>query len=387
LKLYEYEAKTLLANYGIPIPRGETAETTQQTHATATKIGQPVAVKAQVLVAGRGKAGGILFAETPKEAETAAQQLLNNQIKGFPVTKILVEQKIPIKKELYFGITVDRLNRCYVAVASALGGMGIEEIAEQSPEQIQKTPINPQLGISPFHARQIAQQLGYNGNQMLELARILEALYRAGMECDAELIELNPLAETTDGNFIAADARIIIDDNALFRHAEFKNKQLTERRDLSLEESEALRSDLNYVKLDGNVGVVGNGAGLVMATMDMINLYGGKPANFLDMGGGAPPERIEAALRIVLSDAHGKVLFVNILGGITLCDKVARGIIQAKAQLKASKPLVIRLVGTNEAEGKRILAEAGIPVFDSMEEAAEKAVAFAEKEAEAKREQ
>lgn len=386
MKLYEYETKSLLAQYGIPIPKGEPATTSQQARETAEIIGLPVAVKAQVLVAGRGKAGGILFAETAQETENAAQKLLNSQIKGIPVTIVLIEQKVSIKKELYFGITVERLNRCYVTVASSIGGMEIEEVAAQSPEAIQKTLINPQWGFRPFHARQIAATLGYSGNQLLKLSRILEALYQAGMDNDAELIELNPLAETEDGDFVAADARLIIDDNALFRHTEYKKKQLEEQRELNPQEAQALRSDLNYVKLDGNIGVVGNGAGLVMATMDMINLYGGKPANFLDMGGGAPPERIEAALRLVLSDPQVKVLFVNILGGITLCDEVALGILQAKEQLKASAPLVIRLVGTNEAEGKRILLKAKIPVFDSMEEAAEKAVEFTRKEAKAKRE-
>ncbi len=385
MKLYEYEAKSLLSHYGIPIPNGEPAETSQQAREIAERIELPVTVKAQVLVAGRGKAGGILFAETADETETAAQNLLNTQIKGITVTKVLVEQKVSIKKELYFGITVDRLNRCYVAVASSTGGMEIEDVAVQSPEAIQKKLITPQLGFRLFHATQIAVKLGYKGDQLLKLSKILEALYQAGMETDAELIELNPLAETEDGNFVAADARVIIDDNALFRHIEYKKKQLEEQRELNPQEAEDLRSDLNYVKLDGDIGIVGNGAGLVMATMDMVNLYRGKPANFLDMGGGAPPERIEAALRLVLSDPQVKVLFVNILGGITLCDEVARGIIQAKKQLQSSAPLVIRLVGTNEEEGKRILSAAEIPVFDSMEEAAEKAVEFSRKEAEAKR--
>jgi succinyl-CoA synthetase beta subunit len=380
LKLYEHEAKTILSTYQVPTPKGEVSTSSQQTRESAAKLGAQVAVKAQVLVAGRGKAGGILFADTPEQAEEAANKLLGSQIKGVTVTKLLVEEKMPIKKELYFGVTVDRLNRCYVALASDMGGVEIEEVAEQQPQRILKVVIDPQVGFRSFHARQIAKQLGYAGDQMLQLAGILEKLYQAGMHYDAELIELNPLAETQDGKFFAVDARIVIDDNALFRHQDYKQKQLQEPRERSPQEFEALKNGLDYVKLDGDIGVVGNGAGLVMATLDTINLYGGKPANFLDMGGGAPPQRIEAALKIILSDPQVKVLFVNILGGITLCDEVARGIIQAREQLKTTKPLMVRLVGTNEEEGKRILTEAAIPVFDSMEEAAQKAAEFAKKE-------
>ena len=380
MKLYEHEAKTILSTYQVPTPKGEVATSSQQTHESAAKLEAPVAVKAQVLVAGRGKAGGILFADTPEQAEEAAKKLLGSQIKGVTVTKLLVEEKLPIKKELYFGVTVDRLNRCYVALASDMGGVEIEEVAEQQPQRILKAVINPQVGFRSFHARQIAKQLGYAGDQMLQLAGILEKLYRAGMDYDAELIELNPIAETQDGKFVAADARIVIDDNALFRHQDYKQKQLEEQRELSPQEFTALKNGLDYVKLDGDIGVVGNGAGLVMATLDTINLYGGKPANFLDIGGGAPPQRIEAALKIILSDPQVKVLFVNILGGITLCDEVARSIIQAREQIKTFKPMVVRLVGTNEEEGKRVLTEAAMPVFESMEEAAQKAVEFAKKE-------
>ena len=380
MKLYEHEAKNILSTYQVPTPKGEVATSSQQTRESAAKLGGPVAVKAQVLVAGRGKAGGILFADTPEQAEEAAKKLLGAQIKGVTVAKLLVEEKLPIKKELYFGVTVDRLNRCYVALASEVGGVEIEEVAEQQPQKILKVIIDPQVGFRSFHARQIAKQLGYAGDQMLELAGILEKLYRAGMDYDAELIELNPLAETQDGKFVAADARIVIDDNALFRHQDYRQKQLQEQRELSPQEFDSLKNGLDYVKFDGDIGVVGNGAGLVMATLDTINLYGGKPANFLDMGGGAPPQRILTALKIILSDPQVKVLFVNILGGITLCDEVARSIIQARGQLKTSKPMVVRLVGANEEEGKRMLTEAAMPVFDSMEEAAQKAVEFAEKE-------
>ena len=380
MKLYEREAKTLLSTYGIPTPKSELATTNQQAYDSAAKLAVPVAVKAQVLVAGRGKAGGILFADTPEQAEVAAKKLLGAQVKGTVVSKVLVEEKIAIKKELYFGVTVDRVNRCYVAVASELGGVEIEEIAEKQPQKIHKQLIDPQLGFRSFHARQLAAKMGYSGDQMQQLADILEKLYKLSVDYDAELVEMNPLAETQDGKFVAADARLILDDNALFRHEEFKLKRLEEQRELSTQEFEALKNGLEYVELDGDIGVVGNGAGLVMATLDVINLYGGKPANFLDMGGGAPPKRIEAAFKIILSNPQVKVLFVNILGGITLCDEVARGIIQARQTLGTSKSIVIRLVGTNEAEGKRILDHADLPVFDSMEEAALKAVELAKKE-------
>jgi succinyl-CoA synthetase beta subunit len=371
LKLYEHEAKTILSTYQVPTPKGEVATSSQQTREAAAKINAPLAVKAQILVAGRGKAGGILFANAPEEAEEAAKKLLGSQIKGVTVTKLLVEEKLPIKKELYFGVTVDRLNRCYVALASDMGGVEIEEAAEQQPQKIFKVVIDPQVGFRSFHARQIAKQLGYAGDQMLQLAGILEKLYQIGMDYDVELIELNPLVETQNGKFVAADARIVIDNNALFKHQDYKQKQLQEQRELGPQEFDALKNGLDYVKLDGEIGVVGNGAGLVMATLDTVNLYCGKPANFLDVGGGAPPQRILAALKIILSDPQVKVLFVNILGGITLCDEVARGIIQAREQLKNAKPMVVRLVGTNEEEGKRILTEAAMPVFDSMEEAAQ----------------
>ncbi|MEM3442429.1 MAG: ADP-forming succinate--CoA ligase subunit beta, partial [Candidatus Bathyarchaeia archaeon] len=296
------------------------------------------------------------------------------QIKGSPVKGVLVEEKVEIKKELYFGMTTDRFNRSYIVLASAAGGMEIEEIAAKALEKLVRFPINPIHGFQPFHARQLARKIGYAGAQLSELARIFRAIYCAGIDFDAELIEANPLVETVDGKFVAADARIIIDDNAMFRHPEFKRKMLEGESELSPQELEAMKNDLAYVKLDGDIGVIGNGAGLVMATLDMVQYYGGKPANFLDVGGGAASDKIASALKIVLSDPNVKVLFINILGGITRCDEVARGILEAKTKVGVTKPMVIRLVGTNEEEGKRILREAGIHVLESMEEAAEKAV-------------
>jgi succinyl-CoA synthetase beta subunit len=380
LKLYEYESKNILSKYSIATPKGATATNSNQAKETSEKLKLPVAVKAQVLVAGRGKAGGVLFADSTQETEAAAQNLLTTQIKGIPVRKVLVEEKILINRELYFGIVLDRINRCYVAVSSQAGGMDIEELADQSPEKILRTNIKPQLGFRAFHARQIAKKMGYIGSQMLELSELIEKVYQAGMDNDAELAEVNPIVETTEGKFIAADAHIIIDDNALFRHPEFKKKQLEEQRDLTPQEFKALKNELDYVELDGDIGVVGNGAGLVMATLDMINVYGGKPANFLDLGGGASTQKIAAALGIMLSNPQVKVTFVNILGGMTHCDDVAYAILKVKQKTRTQKPIVVRLVGTNEQKGKRILKGAAILVFESMEEAAQKAVEFSKQE-------
>jgi succinyl-CoA synthetase beta subunit len=374
MKLFEYEAKTMLAKYGIPTPQGGLATSTTQASEVAAKLKPPFAVKAQVLVAGRGKAGGILFANSVEEAAKAASKLLNMQIKGIPVRSIWVEEKIQIKRELYFGITTDRSKQSYVAVASAVGGMEIEEIAKKTPDKVIKVPVNPELGLRSFQTREIARKIGYAGNQISELARILENLYKVGMDNDAELIEMNPLVETNDGEFMAVDARIIIDDNALFRHQELKKRLLEGESELTPQELEAMKNDLAYVKLDGNVGVIGNGAGLVMATLDTIQYYGGKPANFLDVGGGAPSEKIALSLKIVLSDPKVKALFINILGGITRCDEVAKGILEAKEKVGVTKPMVIRLVGTNEEEGKKMLTEAGIHVLESMDEAAQRVV-------------
>jgi len=374
MKLFEYEAKEILAKYGIPTPKGKLITDIDQIHEALVTLKEPFAVKAQVLVAGRRKAGGILFANSVVEAKEAAKKLLGMQVKGIPVQSVWIEEKIDIKKELYFGITTDRFSQRYFAIASAVGGIDIEEIAIKSPEKIVKASINPMHGFHSFHARQIARKMGYTGTQLSELGRIFESLYLIGMDYDAELIETNPLVETNEGKFVAADARMIIDDNALFRHPEYKKRLLESEGELTSQEIEAIKHDLAYVKLDGDIGVIGNGAGLVMATLDTIQYYNGKPANFLDVGGGAPAEKIATALKIVLSDPKVKVLFINILGGITRCDEVSRGILEAKTKVGVTKPMVIRLVGTNEEEGKRILVEAGIPVLESMEEAAQQAV-------------
>jgi succinyl-CoA synthetase beta subunit len=374
MKLFEYEAKNILAKYGVPVPQGGLVTDKSQAREVATQLKAPFVAKAQVLVAGRGKAGGILFADSVADVEKAAEKLLSTQIKGLPVKSVWIEERMIIEEELYFGITTDRFSQTYVAIASSIGGIEIEEVAARSPEKVVKFLIDPQNGFHSFHARQIARKMGYSGNQLSELGRIFEGLYSAGMDYDAELIEMNPLVATIDGKFVAADARIIMDDNSLFRHQEYRKRLLESGSELTPEEIEAARNDLAYVRLDGNIGVIGNGAGLVMATLDTIQYYGGRPANFLDVGGGAPSERIATALKIVLSDPNVTALFINILGGITRCDEVARGILEARAKVEVSKPTVIRLVGTNEEEGKRILTEAGVHVLESMEAAAQKVV-------------
>jgi succinyl-CoA synthetase beta subunit len=373
LKLFEYEAKQIFAKYDLPTPRGFLAKTPKEAREFADLINAPVAIKSQILVAGRAKAGGILFADSSSEAEKVAAKLLGKEIKGMKVQSVWVEEKISIKKELYFSITVDRSRRGYVAIASAEGGVDIEQLAKTSPEKIVEVAIDPAYGFRLYHARHIAKKLGYAGDQMTELASIFLKHYKAAMDFDAELAEMNPLVETVDGEFVAADTRLIIDDNAMYRHQEFQSRPM-EEAELTPQELQAQKSDLAYVKLDGDVGIIGNGAGLVMATLDAIQLYGGRPANFLDVGGGASADMMAVALDIVLSDPSVKVVFINILGGITRCDEVADGILEAQERVGLTKPMVIRLVGTNEEEGKRILTDAGIHVLNSMEEAAQKTV-------------
>jgi len=375
MKLFEHEAKIILAKYEIPIPRGELATSPTQAKEAASQLNAPYAVKAQVLVAGRGKAGGIQFANTLEELEGIAARILSMEINGLNVRSVWIEEKVKVKKELYFGITIDRSRCCYVAVASTAGGVDIEEVAAKTPEKIIKIFIDPVLGFRSYHARQMAGKMGYLGKSMLKLATIFQKLYKVTMEYDAELIEMNPIVEAFDGRFVAADARIIIDDNALFRHPQYMARLLSEdKTELTPEEIDARKAGLAYVKLNGDIGIMGNGAGLVMATLDAVQLYGGKPANFLDVGGGASEEQIVKALNILLVDPQASVVFINILGGITRCDDVARGILGAEKKADFIKPIVIRLVGTNEEEGRRILVEAGIHVLDSMEEAAKKAV-------------
>ncbi len=374
MKLLEFEAKKILAKYGIHTPKGMLAKSTSEAAKIAARLEAPLVVKAQVPVAGRGKAGGIIFAASPAEVEDAASRLLGKLVKDEPVRSLWIEEKVKAETELYFGVSVDRFRRSYVAVASKTGGVDIEQTAEEAPEKIVRLTIDGEIGFHSFHARQMAGRIGYFGKKLLNLSEIFVRLYRAGLDYDAELIEMNPLAETSEGEFVAADARVIMDDNALFRHQEYREIRTEENSDLTKQEREAMASDLVYVKLNGDIGILGNGAGLVMATLDTISLYGGRPANFLDIGGGATSERIAAALNILLADPDVRILFINILGGITRCDEVASGILKARDRAGVFKPMIIRLVGTNEAEGKKMLEAAGISALESMEEAAKEAV-------------
>ncbi|MCK4497798.1 ADP-forming succinate--CoA ligase subunit beta [Candidatus Bathyarchaeota archaeon] len=380
MKLFEFEAKKILAEHGIPTPRGALASSPAEALKKSLTLKPPFVVKAQVLVAGRGKAGGIQFATTVEQLSQISGKILEMEIKGLKVERVLIEEKARTKSELYFGIAVDRSRRCYVAIASTAGGMNIEEVAARSPERIIKLSVDPIFGFRNFHATKIASDLGYSGKSMMGLAGIFHRLYRVALEYDAELIEMNPLVETDDEDFVAVDARIIMDDNALYRHPNFRERLFEEKKtELTHEEIRARKAGLAYVKLEGDIGIMGNGAGLVMATLDTVQLHGGKPANFLDVGGGASVDRVAEALKILLSDPRTSVVLINILGGITRCDDVAKGILEAKTKTSSSKPIVIRLVGTNEEEGQRILTQRGIRVLNSMDEAAREAVKVSRK--------
>ena len=379
MKLFEYEAKDMARKYGVPVPNGFVASTEQESKDCFVKLNQPSMIKAQVLVAGRGKAGGIKPVSTPDEALEVARSILSMTVKGEKVAKILVEQKLASKRERYVSIVVDRASRCYTLLCSTEGGVEIEQVAQQHPERIIRRKIDPLIGLQEFESRWVAKHMDYSGKQMNQLAQIINKLFKIMIDYDAELIESNPLIETETGDLVAADLRILIDDNALFRHPEFVQRMKTFEPDMTQLEIKARENGLAYVELGGTVGIIGNGAGLVMATLDMISDYNGKPANFCDVGGGADEDRIAAAIEIVLANPRVKVLLINIMGGITRCDDVARAILEIQKKIGISKPMVIRLVGTNEEEGNKILAAANIPSLNSMEEAAAKAVELASK--------
>jgi succinyl-CoA synthetase beta subunit len=379
LKLLEYEAKEVFKRYGVPLGMSAVAKTPDEARDAAMIIGRPVVVKAQVGVGGRGKAGGIKPADTPEQAHEVAKQILGMKIKDLIVRKVLVEELLPIQHEIYLGVIVDRAARCYTILASGEGGMNIEEVAAKTPEKIVRHNIDPLIGFRSYHANLVAKRLGYGGKKMQQLSDILMKLYRVAYDMDTELTEINPLVETAEG-FIAADARLNIDNNALYRHKEMEAKYLESfEGKLTPREKEARAMDLTYVELSGDIGIIGNGAGLTMATLDTVMLYGGRAGNFLDLGGGASPDRIGKAVEFVLKDNRINALFVNVLGGITRCDDTAKGIIEARKKLGENKPIVVRIMGTNEEEGKRLLHGAGIETNDTMEEAAQKAVRLAKR--------
>jgi succinyl-CoA synthetase beta subunit len=365
VKIHEYQAKALLAGFGVPVPRGEVADAPAAVRAAAERLGGPVVVKAQVHAGGRGKAGGVKRADDAAGAEAAARQILGMRLRtpqtppeGIRVLRVLVEEASPIARELYLSITLDRARGAHVVMASAAGGMDIEEVAAAHPERILREWADPALGLQPFQARQLAFGLGLTGDQVKAGAALILGLFRAYLEKDCSLAELNPLVVTADGRVLALDAKLSFDDSALFRQ-----RDVVALRDLNEEDPldvEASKHGLNYIKLSGNVGCMVNGAGLAMATMDIIKLAGGAPANFLDVGGSASAEQIEQAFRILSSDASVRAVFINVFGGILRCDRLAEGLIAAVRTLGIRMPVVVRMEGTNVELGRRMLAESGL---------------------------
>ena len=374
MKLHEYQSKHIFSRYDIPIPRGSVADTAEEARHIAEELGGRVVVKAQVLVGGRGKAGGIRLAKSPDEAGDLARQILAMKIKDLPVRRVLLDEAVNIKKEIYLGITNDRSSRRPVMMISAAGGVDIEEVARLTPEKIVKTHIDPLIGLREYQARDMAVAIDLPQDLWRSFTQIAAGLWRAYLENEATLAEINPLVITGDQHLLALDGKMILDDNALYRHTD-----LAALRDVDEEtsaESEARKNGLSYIQLDGQIGCMVNGAGLAMATMDIIKLYGGQPANFLDIGGGASAEKVAAAFQIILSDVNVKAILINIFGGITRCDEVARGILSAIRKARPRTPMVVRLVGTNAIEGRRILAEANMITAETLVEAAQKAVAL-----------
>ncbi len=388
MKVHEYQAKELFKQYGIPVPRGRVAETPEEAKKVAEELGGNLfVVKAQVHAGGRGKAGGVKLAKSVDEVYEIAKKMIGMKLvthqtgpEGKLVRKVLVEEGLNIEKEFYVGMVIDRQTECPVMMVSSEGGVEIEEVAKKSPEKILKAFIDPALGMMPFYARQLAFGLGFTGDVFKKAVKFMTSLYRLFIEKDASLAEINPLVLTKEGDLIALDAKINFDDNALYRHPD-----VAELRDIHEEdplEVEASKYDLNYIRLDGNIGCMVNGAGLAMATMDIIKLYGGEPANFLDVGGAANAERVKNAFKILLSDTHVKAVFINIFGGIVRCDRVAEGVTKAAKELEVKVPMVVRLEGTNRDEAMEILKNSGLSFIlaESMADGAEKAVKAAKGE-------
>jgi len=386
MKIHEFQAKQIFARYGVPIPRGDVATTPAEAEAIAARLASEVVVKAQIHAGGRGKAGGIRRARTPEEARQQAAALLGQPLitaqtgpQGRIVRRVLVEETLPIARELYLGIVIDRSLAKPVLMASAAGGVEIEEIARTQPEAILKETIEPLTGLQPFQARKLAFGLDLRDSLLKAASQLLPALYCVFVETDASLVEVNPCIVTKDDRLIALDAKINLDDNALWRHEE-----LRALRDLDEEEPlevEASRYHLNYIKLDGNIGCMVNGAGLAMSTMDIIQLAGGQPANFLDVGGGASAEQITEAFKILVADRNVQAVLINIFGGILRCDRLATGVVEAARELALKIPIVVRMEGTNVEEGREILRQSGLnfTVAADMKDAAEKVVQLAKR--------
>jgi succinyl-CoA synthetase beta subunit len=375
MKLYEYESKDIAKRYGVTTPRGRLVSTPEEAKRAASELGS-VVIKAQVLVGGRGLAGGVKVAEKPEDAYAVAERLLSTSIRGERVEKLLVEEKVCISRELYLSLTVDRATRRPVYLVSEMGGVEIEELAKKYPEKIYRVYVDPGVGYLEYMSREAIQVLKLPWALLQDLSQIMRAMYNIMIDYDAELVEFNPLALTCDNKLVALDAKIIIDDNSLYRRVEL---QKLYGRDLSEYEKRAKELGFSYVELDGDIGVISNGAGLTMATMDSILYYGGKPANFLDIGGGARRESVKEAVKLMLNHPRSRVLLVNIFGGITRCDEVAAGIVEAIREVGAVKPIVVRMLGTNEEEGRRILREHGIEVYSEMDDAVKAAVEVAKR--------
>ncbi|MDI9646764.1 MAG: ADP-forming succinate--CoA ligase subunit beta [Archaeoglobales archaeon] len=374
MRLLEYQAKQIFKNYGIPIPKGEVAKSIEEVEKIAEKFNGKVVLKAQVLVGGRGKSGGVRKATSVNEAKKIATELFGYNIKGHIVKKLLVEEMLEIKSEFYAGFTIDRSSKSIVAILSTMGGMDVEEVAAKYPQKIAKQKIDPRWGLWDYNLRNLLKNSSSPKELWSDLSDILRKLYNIMISYEAELVEINPLALTPQG-LVAADARLNIDDNAIFRKKElFEMREITEESEI---EKEAIKFGLNYVQLKGNVGIIANGAGMAMATMDLIKIMGGEPANFLDVGGGASKEVVEKAIEIITKSGV-KSIFINIFGGITRCDEVAKGIVDALNRQKIGIPIIVRLSGTNEEEGKNILKKLkNIIVVNEMEEGAKIAVDLA----------
>src|SRR5262245_45956145 len=385
MKIHEYQAKGILAKYGVPVPQGEVVFNAADAEAVARRLGGgTVVVKAQIHAGGRGKGGGVKVVKNPDEARAAAEKMIGMNLvtcrtgpSGQKVQRVLIEQGLRITRELYLGIVLDRTSERLVLMVSPDGGVEIEKVAEETPERIFKAFIHPGIGLGGYQARTLAFALGLEGPQIAQASKMMMALYQAFVATDASLLEINPLIVTEDGNLLALDAKMNFDDNAIFRHADFKELRDTSEEDPL--EVEASKYSLNYIKLDGTIGCMVNGAGLAMATMDIIKLAGGEPANFLDVGGGANADQIRNAFRILMSDKSVRAVFINIFGGILRCDVLAEGVINAVKELGVPVPIVIRMEGTNVEKGKEMLQSSGLnfTTADTMSEAAERVVALA----------
>ncbi len=370
MKLFEFEAKNILREYGIAVPKGSVAHNPGEAEAVAGEIGKPVMLKSQILISGRGKAGGIIPAGNAAEAKNTASRLIGSTIKDIVVESLLVEEKLDIVEQLYASVTVDRPARAYAVLASTSGGVDIEEVARTSPDKISRHWVDPIIGLSESDVAGIISRFNISKEDAARFVSVINTLYKVALDYDAELVEINPLVKVPSGEFVAADARIIIDDNAVFRHPEFADRSLQREEDTP-REAEARKRNLAYVDLDGDIGVIGNGAGLVMATLDLVQLFGGRPANFLDIGGGAQVEIIKNGVMLVMSKPEVKAVLINILGGITRCDLVAQGVVEGLKDASVKKPIAVRMMGTNEKEGEAILRQAEIGSYPNMEKAAE----------------